>query len=38
MKLEDILYEEVFKSLSKEKQLAIIGRKADFAQKAGITL
>ncbi len=38
MKLEDILYEEVFKSLTKEKQLAIIGRKVDFAKKAGITL
>ncbi len=38
MKLNDILYEEVFKSLTKEKQSAIIGRKADFAKKAGITL
>lgn len=38
MKLDDILYEEVFKSLPKEKQAAIIGRKTDFAQKAGITL
>ncbi len=38
MKLNDILYEEVFKSLPKEKQSAIIGRKADFAKKAGITL
>ncbi len=38
MKLGDIFYEEVFKSLSKEKQSAIIGRKAGFAQKAGITL
>ena len=38
MKLNDILYEEVFKSLTKERQSAIIGRKADFAKKAGITL
>lgn len=38
MKLDDILYEEVFKSLPKEKQSAIIGRKADFVPKAGITL
>ncbi len=38
MRLDDILYEEVFKSLSKEKQTAIIGRKADLARKAGITL
>ena len=38
MKLDDILYEEVFNCLSKEKQSAIIGRKADFAQKADITL
>jgi len=38
MKLNDILYEEVFKSLPKEKQSVIIGRKADFAKKAGITL
>ncbi len=38
MKLDDILYEEVFNRLSQEKQSVIIGRKADFAQKAGITL
>ena len=38
MKLDDILYGEVFSRLSKEKQSAIIGRKADFTQKAGITL
>ncbi len=38
MKLDDILYEEVFNRFSKEKQSAIIGRKADFARKAGITL
>lgn len=38
IKLDDILYEEVFNRLSQEKQSVIIGRKADFAQKAGITL
>ena len=38
MKLNDILYQEVFNHLPKEKQSAIIGRKADFAQKAGISL
>ena len=38
MQLNDILYQEVFNRLSQEKQSAIIGRKADFAQKAGITL
>ena len=38
MQLDDIFYEEVFNRLSKEKQSAIIGRKADFAKKAGITL
>jgi len=30
MKLDNIIYEEVFNNLSKEKQSAIIGRKADF--------
>ena len=38
MKLDDILYHEVFDCLSKEKQTVIIGRKADFARKAGIIL
>ena len=38
MQLEDILYEEIFNLLSKEKQSAIIGRKSDFAQKAEISL
>lgn len=38
MKLDDILYKEVFNSLPKEKQSELIGRKADFAQKAGISL
>lgn len=36
MQLDNIVYEEVFNCLSKEKQSAIIGRKADFARKAGI--
>lgn len=31
-------YKGVFESLSKEKQSVIIGRKADFAKKAGINL
>ncbi|MCI8634792.1 MAG: hypothetical protein HFJ05_04205 [Eubacterium sp.] len=34
MQLENIFYEEIFNRLSKEKQSVIIGRKADFAQKA----
>lgn len=38
MKPDDILYQEVFNCLPKEKQSVIIGRKADFAQKAGISL
>ena len=38
MQLNDILYKDVFSYLSKEKQSAIIGRKSDFAQKAGISL
>lgn len=37
MKLNDILYQEVFNRLSKEKQSVIIGRKADFALKAEIS-
>ena len=37
MQLDNIIYEKVFNCLSKEKQLTIIGRKADFARKAGIT-
>ena len=37
MQLDNIIYEKVFNCLSKEKQSAIIGRKADFARKAGIT-
>ncbi len=38
MQLEDIFYEEIFNRLSIEKQSVIIGRKADFAQKAEIRL
>ncbi len=38
MQLDDIIYEKVFNNLSKEKQSTIIGRKTDFAQKAGISL
>ena len=37
MQLDDVLYEEIFDSLPKEKQSELIGRKADFAKKAGIT-
>ena len=38
MQLDDVLYEEIFTSLPKEKQSELIGRKADFAKRAGITL
>lgn len=38
MQLDDILYEEIFNCLPKEKQSELIGKKADFAQKAGISL
>lgn len=38
MKLNDILYKEVFNRLSEEKQSILIERKADFAEKAGICL
>ena len=38
MQLDDILYKEVFNRLPKGKQSAIIGRKADFRQKAGMSL
>ena len=37
MQLDDIVGEEVFNILSKEKQSELIGEKADFAKKAGIT-
>ncbi len=38
MQLDNIIYEEVFNCLSKEKKSSIIAKKADFARKAGITL
>ncbi len=38
MQLDNILYEGVFNCLSKEKQSELIGRKAGFAKKAGISL
>ena len=38
MQLDNIIYEEAFNCLSKEKQSSIIAKKADFARKAGITL
>lgn len=33
---DDVLYEEIFNSLPKEKQEEFVGRKAEFAEKAGI--
>ena len=38
MGVDDILYEKVFKSLSKEKQSELMGRKADFAKMVGVNL
>lgn len=38
MGVDDILYEKVFKSLSKEKQSELIVRKANFAKAAEIYL
>ena len=38
MQLADVLYDDLFNNLPKEKQSELIGRKADFAKKAGITL
>ena len=37
MQLDDVLYDDLFNNLPKEKQTELIGRKADFAKKAGIT-
>ena len=37
MRLDEVLYEEIFDHLPKEKQTELICRKADFAKKAGIT-
>ena len=38
MQLDDVLYDDIFNNLPKEKQSEFIGRKDDFAKKAGITL
>jgi len=37
MQLDDVFYDDIFNNLPKEKQSELIGRKADFAKKAGIT-
>lgn len=37
MRLDEVLYEEIFDHLPKEKQSELIGRKDDFAKKAGTT-
>ncbi|MDE7332016.1 MAG: hypothetical protein K2O16_07190 [Lachnospiraceae bacterium] len=36
MQLDEVLYDDIFNSLPKEKQSELIGRKDDFAKKAGI--
>ena len=38
MQLDDVLYDDIFNNLPKEKQSEFIGRKDYFAKKAGITL
>ncbi len=38
MQLYDVLYEDIFSVLPKEKQSELTGKKADFTNKAGITL
>ena len=38
MQLADVLYDDLFNNLPKEKQSELIGRKDEFAKKAGITL
>ena len=38
MRIDDIRYDEVFNALLEEKRSELIGRKADFAEKAGISL
>ena len=35
MQLDDVLYDDIFNNLPKEKQLELIGRKDDFAKKGG---
>lgn len=37
MQLADVLYDDLFNNLPEEKQSELIGRKDDFAKKAGIT-
>ena len=37
MQLADVLYEDLFNNLPREIQSELIGRKVDFAKKAGIT-
>ena len=37
MRLDEVLYEEIFDHLPKEKQTELIRRKADFAKKVGVT-
>lgn len=38
MQLDDVLYDDIFSVLPKEKQSELIGKKDYFAEKAGITL
>mgnify|MGYP000683048217 CR=1 FL=1 len=38
MQLADVLYDDLFNNLPKEKQSELTGRKDYFAKKAGITL
>ncbi len=38
MQLDDVFYDDIFNNLTKEKQSELIGRKDDFAEKAGIIL
>lgn len=38
MKLADVLYDDIFNHLPKEKQSELIGRKNDFAKIAGLNL
>ena len=37
MQIDDVFYDDIFNNLPKEKQSELIGRKDDFAKKAGIT-
>lgn len=38
MQLAEVFYEDIFNNLPKEKQSELIGRKATFTKKAGVTL